>query len=248
MAKRFTASDKWEDKWFRKLKPTHKLLWIYMLDRCDMAGVIENDMELAETYLGAKIDENAIDTIFRNRVFRISDSKLWIPKFIEFQYGCSVTELDRKKPLHQGVFKSIDRNRLTEFFHFLQYPMDTPNEGIHTLEVGVEVGVGVEVKEKNEEKTFFLDPSVNAAYIEWIGYRKEKKRPLTPSMIRKQMEFLKKQPDPVECINQSIRNGWQGLFEVKNGNGRNGVGQNQPKRNYAFDASKYPSLSKNPAQ
>lgn len=57
-------------------------------------------------------------------------------------------------------------------------------------------------------------------YKEWIEYRIEKKKPLTVKSIKQQLMFLSKQPDPVECINQSIRNGWQGIFEVKN-NGTN---------------------------
>ncbi len=149
MAKRFTATEKWEDQWFRRLKPTHKLLWLYMLDRCDMAGVIEFDLELAEVFVGAKIDAGDFDVVFKNRVFKISESKAWIPKFIEFQYGCTVQELDPKKPLHIGVLKSVTRYNLTAFFDFLKYPIDTPDGSIHTPQVKVEVGV--EVKDKNIE-------------------------------------------------------------------------------------------------
>lgn len=60
------------------------------------------------------------------------------------------------------------------------------------------------------------EPFINA-YSEWIGFRKELKKALKPTTITKQLEFLNKQPDPIKCINQSIQNGWQGLFEVKNG-------------------------------
>jgi len=42
MAKRFTASEKWEDLWFSELSNKYKLFWIYLLDKCDNAGVWEN--------------------------------------------------------------------------------------------------------------------------------------------------------------------------------------------------------------
>lgn len=57
------------------------------------------------------------------------------------------------------------------------------------------------------------------AWCEWVDFRKEIKKKLTTSTAIKQIEFLLKQPKPIACINQSIQNGWQGLFEEKNNNG-----------------------------
>jgi hypothetical protein len=57
------------------------------------------------------------------------------------------------------------------------------------------------------------------AWIDWVTYRKECRKPLTEKSVEEQIAFLATQPDPVGCIRQSIRNQWQGIFEVKN-NGR----------------------------
>ncbi len=58
----------------------------------------------------------------------------------------------------------------------------------------------------------------SAAISEWIHFRwKDKKKPLTITQLDKQILWLDRQPDPVACIEQSIRNGWQGLFELKAG-------------------------------
>ena len=38
------------------------------------------------------------------------------------------------------------------------------------------------------------------------------------STIKKQLDFLEKQEDPIAVINKSIMNGWQGLFELKGKN------------------------------
>lgn len=58
------------------------------------------------------------------------------------------------------------------------------------------------------------------AWNEWIAYRKEIRKKITPSVESKQIKFLEKHKDNhKEIIEQSIRNGWTGLFELKNDHG-----------------------------
>ena len=38
---RFTAPEKWNDEWFSNLKPMEKLVFLYLVDRCDNAGFFE---------------------------------------------------------------------------------------------------------------------------------------------------------------------------------------------------------------
>lgn len=58
---------------------------------------------------------------------------------------------------------------------------------------------------------------------EWEIYRKEKKCKLTKTTVKKQIKFLSAYPveTAIEIINTSIRNGWQGLFEIKNNSKNN---------------------------
>lgn len=60
----------------------------------------------------------------------------------------------------------------------------------------------------------------------WFQFRREKKKPLTQTMADGQLTWLIKQKNPIEIIEQSIRNGWQGLFEIKQGQ-MNGTGTKQ---------------------
>lgn len=55
------------------------------------------------------------------------------------------------------------------------------------------------------------------AWIEWEKYRKEKKKKLTESTAKKQLELLItfSVSKSVSTINQSIQNGWVGLFPGK---------------------------------
>lgn len=80
-------------------------------------------------------------------------------------------------------------------------------------------------EEKKKEKTVaveskFFGEDVQAAWEDWKKYRKEKKQAITPSTAKKQMEFLggRAGPEAIAIINQSITNGWTGLFELKTNN------------------------------
>jgi hypothetical protein len=45
MAKRFIDTKIWDKSWFRKLDPKDKLIWIYILTKCDHAGIFDADWE-----------------------------------------------------------------------------------------------------------------------------------------------------------------------------------------------------------
>lgn len=65
----------------------------------------------------------------------------------------------------------------------------------------------------------------------WEGYRKEKKQKLTPRSITLQLKYLEQHKDThVAIIEQSIQNGWTGLFPLKVDN----VISNQPVRVLKF--------------
>ena len=61
---------------------------------------------------------------------------------------------------------------------------------------------------------------------EWIRHRRDIKKPLTPESIKRQVNFLEKSKpeDRIGIIEQSIRNGYTGLFHLKG----NKHGNNQP--------------------
>ena len=63
-------------------------------------------------------------------------------------------------------------------------------------------------------------PEFRKSLDEWVAYKKEIRKPISISTLTKQLKMLSLQADPIGCIEQSIRNGWQGLFELKgNSNG-----------------------------
>jgi DNA-binding MarR family transcriptional regulator len=57
------------------------------------------------------------------------------------------------------------------------------------------------------------------SWMEWIDYRKEMKKKLTLKTVTAQFKLLsslKSEKLAIECIEQSIRNGWSGLFPKNN--------------------------------
>jgi hypothetical protein len=118
MAKRFTASDKWEDLWFSDLTSKYKLFWIYMLDKCDNAGIWEKNFKVASFLIGDIFTEPETLEVFKQRIIPINGNKWFIPKFIQFQYGELNSSVNPHKPviaklealglLENGVFKGIN--------------------------------------------------------------------------------------------------------------------------------------------
>jgi hypothetical protein len=103
MSKRFTETAKWEDPWFRALSPTHKALWQWLLDKCDCAGVLaEVDWPLASFQIGAEVTAKDL-AAFAERVEH-HGKRLWVRKFVSFQYG---SDLNDRNPAHRGVLKAL---------------------------------------------------------------------------------------------------------------------------------------------
>lgn len=105
--KRFTETEKWKDPWFRRLDGRLKLLWFWLCDQCDNAGIIDPDMELAAFQIGITVSELDMEG-FDGRVKRIPNGKWMLTKFIPFQYG----ELSEACPAHKPVFRSLESNRV----------------------------------------------------------------------------------------------------------------------------------------
>lgn len=119
MPKRFTDSDKWEDKWFRRLKPDQKLAYLYLLDRCDMAGTIELDEDLAEFQMGCSTDWEGLVKGSDTRLLRLDNGRIWIRKFMDFQHG----QLSEHCNAHKAALRLIERYQL---------PISNENKGKQT--------------------------------------------------------------------------------------------------------------------
>jgi DNA-binding transcriptional ArsR family regulator len=106
----------------------------------------------------------------------------------------------------------------------LGYEKDLGTENTHTRyvkepELGTQSNIQKKEKESIQKKEEILPEWLNKkSWKEWVDYRKEIKKALKPSTEKKQLSFLEKnKSDHVQIINNSIQNGWTGLFELKGG-------------------------------
>lgn len=87
MAKRFTDTTKWKRPWFRSLGLHGKVLWQYLIDDCDHAGLWIADFDLVSFQVGFKVDEPRLAELLGDKIVKIADDKYFIPSFFEFQYA-----------------------------------------------------------------------------------------------------------------------------------------------------------------
>lgn len=111
MAKRFTDSEKWKDDWFSELRIESKLLWLFMLDTCDHAGIWKDQLKYFNYINGTELTLSNIKDDFSDRVMEIRPSVFFIPKFISFQYPNFNPD---KNNAHKGVLKSLLYNGASE--------------------------------------------------------------------------------------------------------------------------------------
>lgn len=101
--KRFTETTKWRDVWFAALPTKYKLAWLWVLDACDHAGVVDANVRAMAFDIGEQIDEREFIAAMQGKVVRLTESKWHVPRFVAFQWG----ELSEDCRPHQKVFKQL---------------------------------------------------------------------------------------------------------------------------------------------
>ncbi len=129
MAKRFTDNNKWKKKWFKQLPMQYKLLWIYILDDCDHAGIWEVDLEVAEMRIHPLSDgkvsflQTLCEEKFQDQIISFNNGDKWfIPDFITYQYG----KLSPNNRVHQSVIQQLQRYDLYEPSIEMEYIKEKP--------------------------------------------------------------------------------------------------------------------------
>ena len=117
--KRFTETTKWDDPWFLDLSQGAKLLWVYLLDKCDNAGVVDIHTRKAAFELSTDITDiqESLDEL-SSRLASMDNGKYHIKGFVNFQFGV----LKDTSNLHKNVIQLLKN-------HGLPNPSDTLDEG-----------------------------------------------------------------------------------------------------------------------
>lgn len=98
--RRFTETLKWDDQWFRDLAGSHKLVFLYILDRCNNAGFWEVDLSALAFH--TKLEEKHFEGAFKalERGLQGASGWVWVRNFLRHQKN---EELNPANPAHRQI-------------------------------------------------------------------------------------------------------------------------------------------------
>jgi uncharacterized phage protein (TIGR02220 family) len=161
MAKRFVESRIFDDVWFQELSAEWKLLWWYLLCKCDEAGMWKVNYKLAEFQIGKKINWDKTNQMINKNKERIKFyPEFWVlADFVIFQYGEKA--YTSENPFHKKIRQMLDRvSKRVSNIGCKQHP---------------QVEEEVEVKVKVKEEDIFITIIKDLNYICNTNYK-----PTTP--------------------------------------------------------------------
>ena len=122
MAKRFAATEIWEEDWFLELPIQYKLFWFYILSACDAGGFFRVNVKTFCVLNNVEIDTDTAFEVFnkgKKRLRKVNGSMWLIEDFFKFQYGhkfhpeskvhSGVEKIFRNHGVDIGSLKGIDR-------------------------------------------------------------------------------------------------------------------------------------------
>ena len=121
MAKRFTDNEKWQDNWFTDLTNDQKIIWIYLLDHCDNAGLWKVNIKNLNYFCSTNISVEEVISVFKNRLTQVKEDLFLINKFCLFQYGPDFLSSGNKAVI-SAINKLIQVEVINEVFLTLLSP------------------------------------------------------------------------------------------------------------------------------
>jgi len=216
MGKRFTATEKWDDPFFCELDQNHKLAWIYLLDKCDNAGIYDVNIKTLNFFTGFEFDKEELIKKLGKRVTILNEGSKWfIPKFIEFQYGVLTEDCYPHRPVieklkkyglleNKGSFRVVTTLQEKDIYKDKEKDKDKDKENAKTVEKKM-TDFELEVMEYKGE----YSPEILREFWEyWSELNKSK---------TKMKKELQDTWDTPRRLKTWMRN--KEKFEAKNGNG-----------------------------
>lgn len=215
MAKRFTDTEKWKKPFIRGLQGAYKLLWLYICDDCDHAGIWQVDLEVAQIRIGEPIDKDQAINVFGDKIVIFDNGNKWfIPSFIEFQYPSGLNPENRA---HNSTIILLEKYKLIDKKN---KPLKSPLKGAMDMDM-------VMVKDKDKVKEaeinfFWTGWEVVNLWNDWKDYKlkhfkfKYKTLQSEQAAFDSLVEISNKNIETAkEIVKQSMANGWKGFFELK---------------------------------
>lgn len=113
MSLRYTQTDKWKDDWFLSLSNDYRIIFLWLVDSCTIAGVWKISFKEMNYKCNTNITESEFLEIFGNRLKKVDNHNAYfIPNYLKVQYPAG---LQSNKPLIVGVRKEIEFYNLYRF-------------------------------------------------------------------------------------------------------------------------------------
>lgn len=130
MAYRFSSTDKWRDSWFSRLTPNEKLLFIFLIDNCDLAGFYEVDNRMISFLTG--LNEQEIIAAFKGLIRGYLGAKgtgwIWIKNFLRHQKNLPLNPANNA---HKHIIELI-KSQMQRFEENAEFKglISAPNQGL----------------------------------------------------------------------------------------------------------------------
>lgn len=192
MAKRFIDTSIFRKDFIRGLDAPCKLLFLYLINECDHAGLWDVELEVAEVRLGLKFKGDPINQ-FAGKVIPVDGGKKWfIPSFVNFQYG----DLNPENRAHGSVISLLKKFDLLDSEHQIK-PLISPLQGAMDMDMVKDTDM-VKVKAPETEKfnPFDFIPGTwdRTEFMEcWTAHmdvRRKKKNPASPKACELMLKEL----------------------------------------------------------
>jgi hypothetical protein len=111
---RMTDPTKWDDEWFLDLHPIEKLVWMYMCERCDIAGFYAIPKRKASFEIGITVDEylGAYKGLNRGYLDAKDGSNVWIRNFTKYQRNLPLNKWNNAhKSIIERMLNNLDNYR-----------------------------------------------------------------------------------------------------------------------------------------
>ena len=116
MAFKFTNDKKWDDVWFSQLTMEEKVMFIYLCDKCDIAGFLEINEKIASIQTGVDDVRGTIESLSKSVLYK--DGYVWIKKYLKHQKNLPI---NLRNGAHKAIVKAIAEHidRFPEIFEHL---------------------------------------------------------------------------------------------------------------------------------
>lgn len=149
---RFTEPNKWNDEWFSNLKPIEKLIFLYLVDKCDNAGFFEINKRVDSFLIGLTEDEfmTNLRALKKTYVASIDGRKIWIKNYLKYQKNLP---LNPDNNAHKQIISFIlsNKNNFNYDFNYLG-----ANQGLISP-IGNIIGKGNSIKEESLDEIMWVN-------------------------------------------------------------------------------------------